>query len=33
MKSIQAHMANQPKSEDLQNIAMQIRDVGSENDV
>ena len=33
MKAIQAHMANQPKNDDLQNIAMQMRDVGSENEV
>lgn len=33
MKAIQAHMANQPKNDDLQNIAMQMRDVGAENEV
>lgn len=26
-------MANQPKNDDLQNIAMQMRDVGAENEV
>lgn len=33
IKTLQAHMSNGPKQDDFQNIAMQIRDVGSENEV
>lgn len=33
MKTIQAHLAQQPKNDDIQNIAHQINNMSSENDV
>lgn len=33
VKALQAHVGNQPKADDIQNIAHQINNMSSENDV